>query len=359
GFDSRNAPTAGGDGGLAQGLELAPVEKGFHDVLLDLLVAFIDLVHGHPQGRQVFDAFVDAQFLGVIASLFGAEEQVITHVLLDGLVLVVAADDRVAQVVVGDLSLEAVAGAFVDASAIDDGEFIRSADVAIEVQETVAELIQRGAAVKDNIGAEFGLGKEQTIIAGSTLAVGLDQGRSQLTEPPLGASNDRLGRKAIGQLLQTGWITAAQKGIAVLAETDVFAAHLTSQPIVAVDDHAAVERQIGTQAQEHRPEVGIQEIEVVLIDEPLAEFQVVTAALGRIADGDAGPLSALEDDSNAGLAMQPSVKRFDPFVPANILGGSHHRNALLGGHGLNQGMVLFGNGLQVSPGNRLHTTTFL
>jgi hypothetical protein len=96
-----------------------------------------------------------------------------------------------------------------------------------------------------------------------------------------------------------------------------------------------------------------------LIDEPMAEFQVVTAALGRIAHGDAGPLSALEDDGNAGLAMQPSVKRFHPFVSANILGGSHHRNALLSGHGLNQGMVFLGNGLQVSPGYRLHTTTLV
>jgi hypothetical protein len=29
------------------------------------------------------------------------------------------------------------------------------------------------------------------------------------------------------------------------------------------------------------PEVGVQEIEVVLIDEPMAEFQVVTAALAE------------------------------------------------------------------------------
>src|SRR5262249_35116911 len=104
-------------------------------------------------------------------------------------------------------------------------------------------------------------------------------------------------KKLSADCCRRAWITAGEQGIALLAKTDVFAAHLTSQPIVAVDDHAAVERQIGTQAQEHRPEVGVQEIEVVLIDEPLAEFQVVTTAFGRIADGDAGSLSALENDS--------------------------------------------------------------
>src|SRR5438128_2142083 len=145
----------------------------------------------------------------------------------------------------------------------------------------------------------------------------------------------------------------------MLAETDVFTLHLTSQPIMAVDDHASVKRQIGTQAQEHRAEVGVLKIEVVLIDETMAEFQVVTTALGRIADGYAGAFPTLEDDGDAGLAVQAPVKRFHPFVSANILGWLDHGNALFGGHGFDHGVVLLGNRLQISPRNGLHSTVFV
>ena len=83
----------------------------------------------------------------------------IAHVLFDEAVAVVAADDRIGQKQVLDFGLQLVAIELADLAAEDGGDLVRLADGAIGVEEPLAEPVERGAAIEDEVVAELGLRK--------------------------------------------------------------------------------------------------------------------------------------------------------------------------------------------------------
>ncbi len=87
----------------------------------------------------------------------------VTHILLDRAVLVLAANNRIAQVIVGDLGLEATAIGFGDAVAEDGAELVGTADAAIEVQQALSHAVERGPFSEDQVGAVLDLAGEQPI----------------------------------------------------------------------------------------------------------------------------------------------------------------------------------------------------
>jgi hypothetical protein len=72
----------------------------------------------------------------------------------------VAADHRVGQVHVFDLGLQLPAVLLGDFAAEDDGDLVRLADRAVGVKQSLAQLVERGAPMKDQIVAEFDLREE-------------------------------------------------------------------------------------------------------------------------------------------------------------------------------------------------------
>src|SRR5262249_19842417 len=112
------------------------------------------------QFRQVFDALVHSQVGCVIASRLGAQHQVIAYVLLDRTALVLAADDRLSQVVVKDLGLQPRVGALGDAAPEDQGDLVRVADGTVPVQQALVQAVQRRAIVEDQVGAILDLADE-------------------------------------------------------------------------------------------------------------------------------------------------------------------------------------------------------
>src|SRR6266568_2078453 len=76
---------------------------------------------------------------------------VVAHVLLDEAAAVVTADDRVGQVHVLDLGLQLAAIMLGDLAAEDDGDLVRLTDRAVGVEQTLTQLVERGAPVKDQV----------------------------------------------------------------------------------------------------------------------------------------------------------------------------------------------------------------
>ena len=74
-------------------------------------------------------------------------------------------------------------------------------------------------------------------------------------------------------------------------------------------------------------------------------------ALAGEADGHAGVLAALEDDGDAALALQLFIERFDPLLTADVLGRLKDLDMPLLGEGLNEVVVVGGDGSEVGGGH--------
>src|SRR5512135_2838461 len=165
----------------------------------------------------------------------------------------------------------------------------------------------------------------------------------------MGTGLDMRGRELIGQFLQPRRVGAGPEGVGALTKGDALLAQPARQPLMAVETDAGAEREVRTDPQEHPAEIPVLEVEVVLLDEPVEEFDVV--ALTGEADGHAGVLAALEDDGDAALSLQLLAVGFDPLFPADALGGLEDLDVPLLGEGLDEVVVVGGDGPEVGGGH--------
>src|SRR5437870_929857 len=114
----------------------------------------------------------------------------------------------------------------------------------------------------------------------------------------MGERNDVRGREAIGQFLQALGVGALDKGIATLSESNFLLGQLPCQPFMPVDAQATIVGKVRTDAEESAAELGIVEIEVILVDETVLEVDM-WLDFRLLSDGDACAFAALENDANA------------------------------------------------------------
>jgi hypothetical protein len=76
---------------------------------------------------------------------------------------------------------------FGDLAAEDDGELVRPADRPVGVEQAFAQFVERGAATKDQIVAEFDLGEEQAVLAARLFALSCSEKRGEAGQPFLAA----------------------------------------------------------------------------------------------------------------------------------------------------------------------------
>lgn len=112
----------------------------------------------------------------------------VAHILFDEAVAVMAADHRVGQVHVFDLGLQLAAVLFGDLAAEDDGDLVRLADGPVGVEQAFAQFVERGAATKDQIVAEFDLREEQPVPAARLSPLCFGKERSEAGQPFLAAA---------------------------------------------------------------------------------------------------------------------------------------------------------------------------
>jgi hypothetical protein len=196
----------------------------------------------------------------------------IAHVLFDEAVAVVAADDRIGQMQVLDFGLQLAAIELADLAAEDGGDLVRLADGAIGVEEPLAQLVEGGAAMEDQIVAELGLREEQSMPAAGFFPLRCGEERREAGKPLLAATDKIVRGQLIGEFLQPFGVGATHEGVRRLPEVDAFLAHPVGEPMMLVEADPRRERQVGTHAHEHATPLRIIDVEVVLNDPALGEL---------------------------------------------------------------------------------------
>jgi len=95
-----------------------------------------------------------------VGGWLGAEQQMISDVLFDETVSIMAANHRVGQVHVFDHGLPFSAVVLGYLAAKDPGDFMGLADGPMGVQEPFSPLVQGSAAAEEQVIAPFDLGQE-------------------------------------------------------------------------------------------------------------------------------------------------------------------------------------------------------
>src|SRR5215510_11252915 len=97
----------------------------------------------------------------------------IAHVLLDEAVSIVAANNRVGKLKILDDGLKFSLILLSDLATEDHGDLVGLADSAIGIQQSLAELIDCGPPVKDQVVTIFHLREEEPMLTARLLAFAL------------------------------------------------------------------------------------------------------------------------------------------------------------------------------------------
>ena len=85
---------------------MATVDEGFQNVLLNAEVIVGDRLETFTQEGQILHCFLNAVIIDIVGCRLGPQQQVITDVLFDKTMAIVAANDRIGQFDVLDDGLQ-------------------------------------------------------------------------------------------------------------------------------------------------------------------------------------------------------------------------------------------------------------
>jgi hypothetical protein len=126
--------SVGEDGWLGEFPQLAAIDKGLQDVLLDIVIVVDDSRHPLSKFGKVLDVFVDSIVVHVIGGRLGSQYPVVANILLGESVSVVTPDDRIGQVEILDYRLQLPLVFFGHFATEDHGDLLGLPDGAIQVQ---------------------------------------------------------------------------------------------------------------------------------------------------------------------------------------------------------------------------------
>jgi hypothetical protein len=201
-----------------------------------------------------------------------------------------------------------------DLAAQDHRELVGLTDGAIGVQQALAQFVESGPPVKDQVVAVLDLGEEQPMPTAGLGAFPRGEERGEAGEPFLAAVRQVARRQRVGEFLEALRDPALQEGIATLLEVDAFRPEFVGQPVVLVQTEAGREGEIRAHADEHPAPAGIVHVEVVLHDPALRELEM-PAIRGLVPVGNEDPrgFAGLEDDDHRVGRGAPEVG-LDKFV---------------------------------------------
>ena len=90
-----NPFTVGKDSGLAELPELAAIDEGFQNVLLDIVIVVDDGRKLGSKFGQMVDGFVDGVIVDVVGGGLGTKQEMIADVLFDEAMAIVTADNGI------------------------------------------------------------------------------------------------------------------------------------------------------------------------------------------------------------------------------------------------------------------------
>jgi len=148
-------------------MELTSVDEGFQDILLDAKIVVANGGELFSQLWEVLHGLFDPIVSHVIGSRFGAQAQMIADILLKKAVSVVSANHRVRKMDIFDYGLKLSFVVLGDLTTEDRGDLVGLADRAVGIQQSLAQLVQCRAAVKDQVVAVFDLGEKEPMLTNS------------------------------------------------------------------------------------------------------------------------------------------------------------------------------------------------
>ena len=141
----------------------------------------------------MLDGLVHTVVGDVVRGRLGTQDEVVTHVLLDEAIAIVAADHRVGQIHVFDLGLQLAAVMLGDLAAEDDGDLVRLADGAVGVEQPFAQLVECSPPIKDQVVAELDLRAEQPVLTTCLFALCFSKEWSEARQPFTAAAGQVVG----------------------------------------------------------------------------------------------------------------------------------------------------------------------
>ena len=106
----------------------------------------------------------------------------------------IAADDRVSEMKILNRSLEFTAVISGNSTAVDNSEFVGSADGPIGVQQSISKRIESSAALKDQVVTVLDLGEEDAVLTAGDVSLPLGEERCEIAQPFLAAGNQVIGQ---------------------------------------------------------------------------------------------------------------------------------------------------------------------
>ena len=200
-LEARNALSGRRDGRFRELSQLAAIDKGFQNVLLDVEVIIVDRRQRFLEDRQIFDGLVDAVVVDVVASGLSPQDEVIANVLLDEAVAIVTANYRVWQAHVLDLGLQLASILLGDLATEDHGDLVRLPDCPIGIEQALAKIIQCRTAMEDEVVAIFDLREEQPMLAARMLALSCSEEGREVRQPLLATGHQIARGERVGEFL--------------------------------------------------------------------------------------------------------------------------------------------------------------
>src|SRR5262245_19707584 len=93
-------------------------------------------------------------------------------------------------------------------------------DGAVGIQQRLAELVQRGATMEDQVVAVLHLSEKQAVLAPRLSALLVGEERREGRQPLVGTGQQVSAGQGVGQLLQALGILTIQEGIGTLLKSD-------------------------------------------------------------------------------------------------------------------------------------------
>lgn len=163
-FQAGNTLAVGQPRGFGELAQLAAVDEGFEDVLLNREIPVGDCRHRVAQGGQLVDGFRHPEVPDVVGRGFGAQGQVIPHVLFHRPIAAVAPNDRIREVEIFDDRFQLAAVPLGHLAPEDRGEFRGLPNRAIRIEQALAERVQRGPTVEDQVVTVLDLREEEAML---------------------------------------------------------------------------------------------------------------------------------------------------------------------------------------------------
>ncbi|MGO9061562.1 MAG: hypothetical protein ACLQU2_29935 [Candidatus Binataceae bacterium] len=201
-------------------------------------------------------------------------------------------------------------------------------DGAVGIQEPLAELIQSGATMEDQVVAVLHLSEKQAMLASGLVALLVGEERREGSQPLMGTSQQVSAGQGVGEFLQSLGIFTVQEGIGTLLKSDSFLPQAVGQPVMLIEVDPCREGEIGTKAHEHPSPAAVIDVKVVLLHPALSDLEMPAVFL-FVSDRNhnTSGFAGLEDDHYL-IRFGPPEVWFDEFV-APAARSLHDRSAPL------------------------------